>query len=239
MAYTNENNEYAKVNKAGSHTPFLTDTQGAVCGCQGTTEISGGKKQRGGNGYGFAADAAPIGQGGPGGIYAPVTAYQNNAVNNPLNLNASQAEAYPTVPPQGQSGGKRHTRARKGRSRSRSRRRNRSRSRRRNRSRSRRRGRGRKKKACSKCKHVICKCRHTKKSKRSTRRSTRRSSSKKLFRSPKVKYLNQSGGWDQYQNNVPLSYGYSQGAPPTLDSAQSMLANPPPFTRYNLCPDNI
>jgi hypothetical protein len=270
-------------NTTGAHTPFTSNTKGGVTGCQGTKDLNGGKKQRGGYGYGMSNNTQPLGQGGPSGTYAPISAYQNNAVNNPLNLNASEAKAYPTVTQAGgnihtvaapipsgttfyksggdpnadygiyagagyapisgalshgdcsQSGGKRQTRKRRGRQ---------TRSRKHG-----RRGRKRRKTRAARRSPKRSARRSPKRSarrspKRSARRSPKRSArrsgtSKKLFRSPKIKYLNQGGGWAQYQSNVPLSHGYAQGAPPNLGPKNSMLANPPPTTRYKSCPDKI
>jgi len=241
-------------NYTGGHTRPSSSTRGAVTGCQG-----GGKKQRGGYGYGFTENSEPIGQGGPSGVISPFNVYQDIAVKNPNNLNACKVNSYAT-----QSGGNKHTVAaeipsgttyyRSG-------------------------GQpdgnygiyagsgypliskslshgechqngGRKRKSRRKTKrnirkHKGRKSRRNKRSRRSkvTRRSRgkrsrkyRRSTKRKLFRSPRIKYLNQSGGYAQYQGNVPLSFGYAQGAPVKLSPSQSMLANPSPTTRYNACP---
>ena len=252
-------------NYTGGHTRPPSSTRGAVTGCQGPKQKAGGKKQRGGYGYGLAKNSDPVGQGGPNGVLAPFNAYKNIAVENPANLNASKAKAYPT-----QSGGNSHTVAaeipsgttyyrsggesdgnygiyagsgyppiskalshgdcsQSGGRKSKSRRK----TKRSMRKRSMRKRKGRKSRSN---KRTHCRRRCCTKSRGRRSRKSRRSSKKKLFRSPKIKYLNQSGGYTQYQSNVPLSFGYAQGAPPNLTASQSMLANPPPTTRYNNCP---
>lgn len=62
------------------------------------------------------------------------------------------------------------------------------------------------------------------------KRSTRMKKSRKQKK--------QRGGYSQYMNNVAYSHIYETGAPPSLSSSDSALANPVPFTPKNNCSDN-
>jgi hypothetical protein len=82
---------------------------------------------------------------------------------------------------------------------------------------------------------------HYRRSRMSKRRGTtmkRRGSVKRRRRNTRSRRRHQRGGYAQYQNNQPLSPGYSVGG--HLPSSQLALANPPPITRNfgGNCVDN-
>jgi hypothetical protein len=84
---------------------------------------------------------------------------------------------------------------------------------------------------------------HYKRMRMTKRRNTvRRRSSTKRRRGNRhlrrIRSRKQRGGYAQYQNNQPLSPGYSVGG--NLSSSQLALANPPPITRNfgGNCVDN-
>jgi len=54
--------------------------------------------------------------------------------------------------------------------------------------------------------------------------------------SRRQRHRHQRGGYSQYQNNMPVSAGYSLGG--NLSASNSAMANPPLYTAYNNAIDN-
>ena len=73
------------------------------------------------------------------------------------------------------------------------------------------------------------KSKKSKKVSRKSRKGSRKSSKKRHIKK------RQKGGYAQYMNNVANSHIYSTGAPTVLNSTNSALANPVPFTPKNDC----
>lgn len=68
------------------------------------------------------------------------------------------------------------------------------------------------------------------------KKSKKHGNSKKHGKSKKLQRKHkQRGGYSQYMSNVANSHIYSAGAPPSLSSNESALANPVPFTPKNDC----
>jgi len=82
-----------------------------------------------------------------------------------------------------------------------------------------------------------------KKSRKSVKKSAKRRPKKSKFNKSKKmksvinhkKYNKQHGGYSQYMSNVASTPSYSSGAPPSLSSNESALANPVPITPKNDC----
>jgi hypothetical protein len=82
---------------------------------------------------------------------------------------------------------------------------------------------------------------HTRRLKKKLRTMTfgkrgRRHSSHRYAKRHSVRRRHQHGGYSQYQNNMPLSQGYSLGS--NLSASNSALANPPIYKEYGDSIDN-
>ena len=71
--------------------------------------------------------------------------------------------------------------------------------------------------------------------KKTMRKKSHKKVSKKSSKKTRKTRKKQKGGYHQYLSNIANSHIYSTGAPPNLDSNQSALANPPPYTPKNNC----
>jgi len=80
---------------------------------------------------------------------------------------------------------------------------------------------------------------HTRRLKKKLRTMTfgkRRHSSHRYAKRHSARRRHQRGGYSQYQNNMPLSQGYSLGG--NLSASNSALANPPLYKPYENVIDN-
>jgi len=102
---------------------------------------------------------------------------------------------------------------------------------------------GRKRKTKKSRKSVMKSRKSVKKSRKSVKKSAKRRPKKSKFNKSKKmksvinhkKYNKQHGGYSQYMSNVASTPSYSSGAPPSLSSNESALANPVPITPKNDC----
>lgn len=76
--------------------------------------------------------------------------------------------------------------------------------------------------------------RRSRRNRRSQRNKLRRPSRRNKRRTRYRRRRRQSGGYQQFQSNVPRSLGYSFVHEP-LSPSHLGLANPPPYTSYTRC----